>query len=259
MSTSSNIIRVYTDAGAALSCVEKTLEMFKTEYPSFIVKEIKSEELINTDWASSTYLLVFPGGNDLDYDRKLHGNGASIIKRYVENGGKYFGICAGCYFACSAFEFRKGEVDEISRKRELAFFPGIATGPLFNTTYVDGGETGAVIVNVKFNMNDKTSNSHSTPNEIPNNVMLYYNGGCAFEERGEVFETSKNSYEIVSKYDGDINAVVRCNCGLGKAVLCSPHLEFDTEECSILGHKTSSDFDVERKKFIHFVLDPLLN
>ena len=39
--------------------------------------------------------IVFPGGRDSPYHDKLKGPGNKLIRRFVESGGWYLGLCAG--------------------------------------------------------------------------------------------------------------------------------------------------------------------
>lgn len=45
-------------------------------------------------------MIVFPGGiGDADHFHKILGDKVEKVNRYVENGGKYLGICMGAYWA----------------------------------------------------------------------------------------------------------------------------------------------------------------
>lgn len=46
-------------------------------------------------WEESTVLLAFPGGRDIPYLAELGGATNARIKTWVEQGGRYLGICAG--------------------------------------------------------------------------------------------------------------------------------------------------------------------
>ena len=51
--------------------------------------------LCSEPWEDLTALLVFPGGRDLPYMAELSGGPNARIRRWVERGGRYLGICAG--------------------------------------------------------------------------------------------------------------------------------------------------------------------
>lgn len=151
-------------------------------------------------------LLVIPGGADLYYCEKLNGAGSKTIRSFVENGGTYFGICAGAYFACSEIEWAKNEKEPICGPRELAFFKGKATGPIYDFIE-DANIEKSWMAAAKINAENTTCS------------VLY--------EAGPVFEDNGNA-EVIARYSdlpGQPPAIIECTAGKGKAILCSPHLE----------------------------------
>ena len=58
------------------------------------------------------------------------GNGGNRrIRSFIENGGKYLGICAGGYYGTSKVEFDVHGPLEVNEERELKLFKGRAIGP----------------------------------------------------------------------------------------------------------------------------------
>ncbi|UUZ62721.1 BPL-N domain-containing protein [Polaromonas sp. P1-6] len=53
-------------------------------------------------------LFVMPGGADLPFCQALNGAPNERIRRFVEEGGAYLGICAGAYYACREIAFHAG-------------------------------------------------------------------------------------------------------------------------------------------------------
>ncbi len=45
--------------------------------------------------------VLFPGGSGKGIARALHPDGVQRVRDFVANGGGYFGVCAGAYFAAS--------------------------------------------------------------------------------------------------------------------------------------------------------------
>lgn len=154
-------------------------------------------------------LFVMPGGADLYYAEKLNGAGNAAIRRYVENGGVYLGICAGAYYACAEIEWAKGTVQEISGPRELAFFPGRAVGPV--AEWIEGG--------------DVEKSWHAAPEIIYDDghykmeAHVHYSAGPVFVPAGG------GGFTVLARYAGGGNAIVESPVGAGKAVLCGPHIE----------------------------------
>lgn len=75
-------------------------------------------------------LLCIPGGQDIPYSFELSGEGNRQIRKFVENGGRFLGICAGAYFASGEIDFSgsngaepfpgQGDVPHIKGKREIS-------------------------------------------------------------------------------------------------------------------------------------------
>ena len=91
-------------------------------------RQIKSEDIIE-DVLQGKNIFVMPGGADLPYCKKLNGIGNEKIRKFIEDGGFYIGICAGAYYACKRINF-KGKDYDVSGDRELGLFEGTAEGSL---------------------------------------------------------------------------------------------------------------------------------
>ena len=81
---------------AEIACCNGMMEALEDYYRFSIF----SRKTITDIDFSKIDLIAFPGGRgDADlFDRLLKGN-ANIIRNYMENGGKYLGICMGAYWA----------------------------------------------------------------------------------------------------------------------------------------------------------------
>lgn len=151
-------------------------------------------------------LFVMPGGADLFYCEKLNGAGNKAIRRWVEQGGTYLGICAGAYYACASLEWAKGTAQEISGPRELAFFNGKAVGPI-----------GALTENGNA---DKSWNAAvKVVDDTGTEATVHYNGGPLFEG------TPDTVLVRYSTLPGKPAAAIECKVGSGRALLCSFHPE----------------------------------
>jgi len=150
-------------------------------------------------------MIIMPGGADMYYCEKLNGRGNKIIRDFVNNGGSYLGICAGAYYASSALDWGCGE---ISGSRELDFFKGKATGPIYDwienkTSIYDGSWIKAVEI--------ETNNREA--------FLTQYNGGPVFEETAD---------EVIARYNTLENnppAIINGTFGQGRYILSSPHIE----------------------------------
>jgi biotin--protein ligase len=170
-------------------------------------RPLSTSDILNTPWEKTCSLLIMPGGRDRPYHQALQGEGCRRIRRFVENGGTYLGICAGAYFASAQVRFDIGFPLEVSETRELRFFPGSAVGPAYGKgTYDYESNKGARAALIR------------TPRT---SFYAYYNGGCTFE--GDLSPCS-----ILARFkelEGEPPAIVSVKVGLGKAILSGVHLE----------------------------------
>lgn len=165
------------------------------------------EELCDGSWLSNFSTFIMPGGRDCPYHEDLQGLGNSQIRRFVEEGGTYIGICAGAYYGCKRVEFDEGFPLEVCQDRELSFFSGKAVGPAYGKGTFDYKENrGAKGARISTAAGDFTA---------------YYNGGCQFE--GDF-----TNCKILGRYadlPGQPVAIIECSIGKGKAILSGIHLE----------------------------------
>jgi len=174
---------------------------------SFSGPFLHRQELCEGNWINDASILIMPGGRDRPYHKDLQGSGNAQIRRFVEQGGIYLGICAGAYYGCKRVEFNKGFPLEVCEDRELGFFSGTAVGPAYgNGTFSYSNSSGARAAKISTNTGD---------------FHVYYNGGCTFE--GDL-----SCYKILARYvelPSQPAAIIECSMGKGKAILSGVHLE----------------------------------
>lgn len=78
---------------------------------------------------NSRSLCVFPGGICSKWNEILPKHLQEQIMKWISEGGKIFGVCAGAYFCSQESEFLLG--DNTTKIREISVFQGICRGPLF--------------------------------------------------------------------------------------------------------------------------------
>lgn len=180
----------------------KTLEKL---YPEAKITRVKAHQIKDIDWDCD--LFVVPGGRDIHYCRAFEGY-TDQLRSWVEQGGRYLGICAGGYFGTNGIEFEKDHPLEVIEKRELSFFPGRGVGGALGRgkfTYSGYGGSDLAIVN--------------TPTD---SIYAFYNGGCFFENADQI-----DQIKVLAHYDlHDQPAVVLCPVGKGKALLSGVHFEY---------------------------------
>lgn len=235
-----NIV-IYADEGVSTFSLQETLATFRELLPHATVEPITHPFVALGNWIEQTDLLIIPGGRDIPYDRLLKGKGTDNIRRFVENGGKFLGICAGAYFAAKEVIFEKGTDLEVHEPRDLQFFPGSAVGTLFPTRpFAYGLESGAHAPSIRIE------------DEL---IPLYYNGGCYFAE------AKTHPVKILGTY-ADFNdeaAIISCQIGQGIALLSGVHFEVRSsallrENTPQVVRKTLEQSENKRKNFITKIL-----
>lgn len=168
--------------------------------------------IINGGELNDEVLAFFiPGGAGTPYRHKLQVLGNDKIREYVQNGGIYYGICAGAYYACRNTVF-EADIPELKKVTEcgLNLLEGKAIGTLYkelNIRPYDKNAESAAVVELIWNDNRK--------------YAAYYHGGPYFEP----FNLDEN--EVLARYnlEGKQPAVISRNYGKGKVILSGVHFE----------------------------------
>lgn len=171
-------------------------------------------------------LLVMPGGADLYYCEKLAGDGDARIRRWVEDGGRYLGICAGGYYGASSLVWAQGSDQEIAGPRALSFIDCVASGPVSDFIQ-DGALAKSHLASVPLRWDDGVE-------MIDTHVC--YQGGPVFGE---------SDATVLARYvslPGQPPAVVERRVGQGAAILCSAHIERagDDQRRALYRHRNPS-------------------
>ncbi len=196
------MIYIYDDGVHSNAHVQIAINMV---YPAIDVR-FCSVSMILDGCLDHTQLLIIPGGADLYNCEKLNGTGNQIIRDFVAQGGSYLGTCAGAYYGCAALDWNKREIDG---SRELAFYQGQATGPVYDW------------IENKNNIYDG-SWIYAAELQLSNGekFLTQYNGGPIFKEDHEC--------EVIARYN-DLGtqppAIIGGQFGEGKYILSSPHIE----------------------------------
>jgi biotin--protein ligase len=195
------------------------------------VQSIRAEEIVDGVWLADTNVLCVPGGASIPYAKKLNGKGNENIRAFVENGGAYFGICAGAYYGADRIEFDKGGPLEVICENELQFFKVAAIGPAFGkfdySTYRHVAASSNII------------NFSSGPRQA--NLMFY--GGPYFPNADTHADIS-----VLARYaENGQPSIIYGKCGRGVVVLCGVHLSIDV-----------TLFDATTSGYLRRIREPLL-
>lgn len=102
-------VALYNDVGAAgkgVPCVCTELG----KYPDIEVTKVSAEQIRN-GILDNFDVVAFTGGTASAQARTLKEQGRANVKKFVEKGGGYMGICAGAYLACNGFDWAVGVLD----------------------------------------------------------------------------------------------------------------------------------------------------
>jgi biotin--protein ligase len=200
-------ILVYDGPGVAnlqkplMECLKKIL---RSHYD---VLSVDHNGLRNSPWEETTKLLVMPGGRDLLFLSSLQNDGIQRIRRFVQRGGSYLGLCGGAYFACDRVEFEVGRSGyEVVGDRPLQLYNAVASGSVA-PGFVYNSEEGALAMPIIGKDNFK--------------LNVYVNGGPCFIQK-----PGGDDSAVMFRYQTNGQpAIIRSNFGEGKVVLSGPHIE----------------------------------
>jgi glutamine amidotransferase-like uncharacterized protein len=202
------VIYIYNDEGASAESVSHTKAFFQAMAANnYVVKYLKTEELLKASWVKDAALFVMPGGADMPYVKKLRGTGDEIIRDYIKKGGSFLGICAGSYYASSFIEFDKGGTNEVVGERYLKLFNGNAIGP--------------ALAKYSYDTNKGSKAARITCGN--DQLAVFYNGGPYFEM------PHNTTAKVICTYSDKNNlpAVLHSKYGKGKVLLSAIHFEYN--------------------------------
>lgn len=229
-------IQIYTDNVSANHILYYALARL---YGKKNVCFVNANEILNGALTDDVDVLVMPGGASRYKTDKLKGEASHIIKNYVKQGGRYFGICAGAYMGCEMTKWAQGLPHEIIAENELSFFPGVAVGPVKAFGRGDNyNQTDAHLVTLEYQ---------------GKLVPSLYLGGCVFKPNtANSYQASgdeKSAYTVLASF-ADLPekpaAIVSGQYGQGQWLLCSTHPEYDNEAIELV------DFNVIGNQYEHF-------
>lgn len=220
-------IVVYVDQGVSGEALRQTVKCLQHEVDlnRHALKRKNAKQLTTGGWEKETALLVIPGGRDVYYHSALDGKGTERIRRYVEEGGGYLGICAGAYFAADIIEFEKGAHLQVCGSRSLKFYPGRAIGPTYGHGRYSYEDQHIEAAPISWNHEEG---------------FTYFNGGCYFDSAQQF-----PNVRVLSQYlnvEDKPAAIVECTVGKGKALLSGVHVEFSTRFLMRDGHRLERVF-----------------
>jgi glutamine amidotransferase-like uncharacterized protein len=201
-------IALYSGRGADESCVTATAHMF--EWMGLEV-ELVDAGFINGRPLSGFRIICFPGGNMYQYAQDITGSGKDKIRKFVENGGGYVGICGGAYFTGESVLWQGVELPMSS----LRMFPGTTQGPIDAIVpYPD-------CVMCKVNI---INHGHPITQTEPDSAWIMYCYGP------KLLPEMDAEVDVLGVYDIGLEpAVVAFEYGGGRVFIIGTHPEFEED------------------------------
>ncbi len=236
-------IAIYRGEGVDRRLLSPLVEELKPWPTTFLTPR----DILETSWEEETSLLLFPGGRDVPFHKNLQGTGNQRIRKYVEHGGSFLGICAGAYYGCSQVEFDRGMPLEVLGDRELRFFPGTGKGPTTGPgSFRYNSESGAKAV-LLLDLFAGTL------------FRSYCNGGCYFPEANRHPEVTVLGNYLDLGLEECPAAVIHMPVGKGQAALSGVHLELSASyfEKNTQMHTHLKPYEAQRKRLFRYMLAKL--
>lgn len=124
-------IAVYTGPGTSTGNLVPRL---RESFNAIAIRQTGAADIHDPQTLNEDTLAFFlPGivGEDSPYTRELGPRGNAAIRRYVEEGGVFVGVCAGAYYACADIVYDPPwRVTRKTSRPGLDFFNALAKGPL---------------------------------------------------------------------------------------------------------------------------------
>lgn len=102
-------VALYDDAGAFGKGVPRVAELLG-KAPDVKVTLVKGTEIAGGTLKDHD-VVIFTGGSGSGQAKGIGEAGRAEVRKFIENGGGYVGICGGAYLACSGFTWGLGVLD----------------------------------------------------------------------------------------------------------------------------------------------------
>ena len=188
-----------------LQAIELYLQSRNISYREINSRAIRSGNLEDYD------LLIVPGGWAYSYSLDLGRDGGEIIKKYVERGGVYLGICAGGYYAAKLIVW-----ESENYSYSLGILDSIAEGP-------KKGYPWPTYAYVKINIA-----GIGVSRGLNKTYIAVYYGGPEFRGLG------RNAYVLAFYHDDGRPAIVIGPYGRGRVAATGVHLEVRKDTWPVL-------------------------
>ena len=222
-------ILIYCDYGCSNIGQLKSVLSSYFEPKGILVSETDAHQIIKEHLLDTDVLaFVLPGGAATPYRQKLSVQGNEAIRNYVMQGGIYFGVCAGAYYACQKVFF---EVDvpqlKIVNECGLDLVNADAIGTLhreFGIQPYTQDASAETIIPLRW-CSDNTEH------------WVHYHGGPYFSN----LEKEVQVLAVYDSLDPKQPAIIEKKYGQGRMILSGVHFENTPESLLQRIYKNKSD------------------
>jgi len=156
-------------------------------------------------------MIAVPGGWAGTYNVDLAGKGITEIRNFVGNGGAFFGVCAGAYFACDKLQWEGGFLEY-----PMNLYEGYGIGPIEEIASWPNYAMAEIVIN-------RTSPLIDLTGEPANHSVMYY-GGPWFDT------TDQEEVHTLATYTANNeSAMIAFEYGEGRVFLSGPHPEWEED------------------------------
>lgn len=232
-----------------LTAIKSMLTNLGLTYEEISYTDLNSS---SQDFSSLYKIILFPGGYAPYYNWWINSTGKERIRTFVRNGGGYFGICAGAYFAVDRVAWG-GMVYDDSAGYDLDLFQGTGAGDEDKITDYYAGNWSMLTFN--FNTTNTVAPNYKA---VPYTEDIIYLGGPYFTA------DSGTAFEVLATFaDNGQPGIIAFQYGSGRVVLSGPHPEIEEDSnrdgVTIQGEDSlndnGSDWELTRH-ILNWLIDP---
>ena len=200
-------IALYTGGTTSASSRDALFEMFLWMNASVVILSAAS---IRAGVLRDYDLLVVPGGDASEYNDALGYSGLTEIRSFIE-GGAFFGVCAGAYFACDQILWEDSLIEY-----SLDLFDGRGTGAIDAIAEWPNYDMCVIDIN-------RSSTAIDLSDEPDNHTVMYF-GGPYFTMN------DSSGIEVLARYRVNDNpAMIAFEYEAGRVFLSGPHPEWEED------------------------------
>ncbi|MDO4587667.1 MAG: BPL-N domain-containing protein [Planctomycetia bacterium] len=201
-------VAIYNGPGAAEICCDSSYDILDKE-PDITPKTISPEEIRQGELRHFD-VVIFPGGTGSDQSQAIGEEGWKELRRFLNEGGGYFGTCAGAYLALTKNRADGSLIDAKLKSDEWERGKAILKIELSQEgTKILGDHPG--LLDIHYENGPILTEAHN-PNLTPYITLAYFRSEVADNDTPTGIQT-------------DSPAIVAGKYGKGRVIISSPHPE----------------------------------